>query len=116
MPAVPKVMRLPTAAECSPSKRPRQAATAVVTIAPIGARRRSTRRRNRDPGSASSRAIEYIVRAVTVWAAIPHARNAASTTAANGFADHDPNDASTEVATGSESSPATTPRGRGARA
>jgi hypothetical protein len=40
---------------------------------------------------------------------MPQARNAASTTAAKGFADHDPNDASTEVATGSGSSPATTP-------
>ena len=44
---------------------------------------------------------------------MPQARNAASTTAANGFADQDPNDVTTEVVTGSASRPATTPAGSG---
>src|SRR3954453_3128256 len=44
---------------------------------------------------------------------MPHARNATSTTAANGFADHEPNAETTAVATGSESLPATTAAGSG---
>jgi hypothetical protein len=39
---------------------------------------------------------------------MPQARKAASTTAAKGFADHEPKDASTDVATGSGAFPATT--------
>ena len=45
------------------------------------------------------------MRAVSACAAIPQARNATSTTAANGFADHDPNDETTAVVTGSTSLP-----------
>lgn len=36
----------------------------MTAIAPLGERRRSTRRRKRAPGSAPSRAIEQIARAV----------------------------------------------------
>ena len=42
------------------------------------------------------------------WAAVPQARNATSTTAANGFADQDPNELTTDVVTGSMSLPVTT--------
>src|SRR4051812_21183202 len=44
---------------------------------------------------------------------MPQARNATSTTAANGFVDHEPNDVTTAVVTGSTSSPATTDAGSG---
>src|SRR4051794_9824873 len=87
--------------------------TAVTTIAPTGALRRFSLVRKLDPGSTPSRAIEYIVRAVSACADMPHARNAVSTTAANGFVDHDPNDETTAVVTGSRSSPATTAAGGG---
>ncbi len=106
-------MRLPTAAEFSPSSRPRHATTAVTAVATDGELRRSTRRSQREPGSTSSRAIEYIARAVSDWAAIPQARKAAKTTAANGFVDHAPNAATTAVWTGSASRPATTAAGSG---
>src|ERR1044071_306498 len=54
-----------------------------------------------------------MVRAVSACADMPHARNAARTTAANGFADHEPNELTTDVATGSTSRPATTEAGSG---
>ncbi len=44
---------------------------------------------------------------------MPQARNAIRTTAANGFDDHDPNEVTTAVVTGSRSSPATTDAGSG---
>jgi hypothetical protein len=45
---------------------------------------------------------------------MPQARNATSTTAANGFVDHDPKlDATTAVVTGSRSAPATIAAGSG---
>ena len=91
-----------------------------------GRRRRSSRRPRRSgpcagrpragsatPGTAPSRATEYIVRAVTDWAAMPQDRNATSTIAANGFDDHEPNELTTAVVTGSTSSPATTDAGSG---
>src|SRR3954454_3690014 len=87
--------------------------TAVTTIAPTGALRRFSLVRKLDPGSTPSRAIEYIVRAVRACADMPHARNAVSTTAANGCVDHDPNDVTTAVVTGSRSFPATTAAGSG---
>ena len=56
---------------------------------------------------------ENIVRAVSAWAEIPQATNAKSTIAANGFVDHEPNDVTTAVVTGSASRPATTSGGSG---
>ena len=53
------------------------------------------------------------MRAVTACAAMPQARNATSTIAANGFVDHEPNELTTAVVTGSTSSPATTAAGSG---
>src|SRR3954447_19871957 len=44
---------------------------------------------------------------------MPQARNATSTTAAKGFDDHDPNELTTDVVTGSMSAPATTEAGSG---
>src|SRR4051812_15522182 len=113
MAAVPNAISEPTAVESRPSRSPRQATTVVTTYAPIGTRRRSIRRRKRAPGTAPSRATEYIVRAVTDWAAIPHATNASSTIAANGFVDQDPKELTTAVVTGSMSSPATIDAGSG---
>src|SRR6266511_3541753 len=113
MAAVPKAIRLPTAAERRPSSRARHATAVVATIAPIGACRRSTLRRNWEAGRTSSRAMEKIVLAVNACAAIPQARNATRTTAAKGFADHEPNDVTTAVDTGSRSRPATTSAGFG---
>ena len=54
-----------------------------------------------------------MVRAVSPCAAIPQARKAISTTAANGLSDHDPNELTTDVVTGSRSSPATIAAGSG---
>ena len=44
---------------------------------------------------------------------MPHARNAVRTTAAKGLADHEPNELTTAVETGSMSRPATTSAGFG---
>ena len=55
------------------------------------------------PGSTPSRATEKTVRAVRPARPQPQARNAASTTAANGFADQEPNEQTTAVETGSRS-------------
>src|SRR5690349_4945483 len=52
-------------------------------------------------------------REVAPWAAIPQARKATSTTAANGFIDQSPNEVTTAVVTGSTSLPATTSAGFG---
>ena len=79
----------------------------------MGVPRRFTRRSSREPGITPSRAIEYMVRAVSAWAAIPQDRNAPSTSAANGFVDHEPNASTTDVVTGSTSSPRTTAPGSG---
>src|SRR4051812_407171 len=87
--------------------------TAATAVAPTGARRRLTRRRKRDAGRTSSRAAEYIARAVSAWAEIPQARNPVRTTAAKGLPDHDPNELTTAVATGSASRPSTTAAGSG---
>ena len=53
------------------------------------------------------------MRAVSDWAAMPHERNATSTTAANGLADHEPKEVVTAVVTGSRSAPATIAAGSG---
>ena len=79
----------------------------------MGTLRRLTLRRKRDPGNVPSRDTEYIVRAVSAWAAIPQARKATSTTAVNGLEDQDPNDVTTAVVTGSRSWPATIEAGSG---
>ena len=52
-------------------------------------------------------------RAVAPWAAMPQARNASSTIAANGLLDQSPNDVTTAVETGSMSLPAATAAGSG---
>src|SRR4051794_9464553 len=109
MAAVPKAISVPTAA----ARSPRQPTAVVTAIAPIGDLRRSTERSRREPGSTPSRAAEYIVRAVGACAAMPQETKATSTIAANGLEDHDPNDATTAVVTGSTSSPATTEAGSG---
>src|SRR3954447_15531569 len=106
-------MRLPAAAELSPSRSPRQATTAVTTVAPNGDRRRSTLRSRPDAGRTPSRATEYIVRAVSAWAEMPQATTATSTIAANGLVDQEPNDVTTAVVTGSASWPPTTAFGSG---
>ncbi len=85
----------------------------VAAMAPIGAPLRSTLRRSREAGSTPSRATEKIVRAVSAWAAMPQARNAKSTTAANGLADQVPKELTTAVETGSMSRPATMSAGFG---
>ena len=104
---------LPMAADSSARSRPAQASAAVTTTAVMGVPRRSTLLSAREPGSTPSRAAEYMVRAVSPWAAIPQDRKAASTRAANGLADHEPNAWTTAVVTGSTSSPLTTAAGSG---
>src|SRR4051794_823580 len=106
-------MRLPIAAVRRPRSSPAAAGVVLTTIAASGTPRRSTVASRRDPGSTRSRATEYIVRAVRACADMPHARNAISTTAANGFADEEPNELTTAVVTGSRSRPATTAAGSG---
>jgi hypothetical protein len=110
---VPNVIRLPIAVASSPSSSPSQAITVVATTPPSGVPRRSTRRRKEEPGSVPSRAIENMPRAVPPCAAIPQARKATRTIAVNGFDDHDPNEPTTAVVTGSRSWPATTAAGSG---
>ena len=78
--------------------------------APGGGRRGAG---SRAPGSVPSRETEKIARAVAPCAAIPQARKATRTTAANGLLDQSPNEPTTAVLTGSTSRPATTSSGAG---